>query len=252
MSRFFIEVAYKGTQYGGFQRQDNSNTIQAEVERALKIYFRHEILLTGSSRTDAGVHARQNFFHFDDELLVLEDKAPRIVYHLNAILPPDIMVRSLRQVADTAHCRFDASSRTYQYTIYQQKNPFLQDIAFFYPYRVNFDQLLLLAEEFKHHSNFEAFAKRNTQVFTFNCQLSHSEWIKEEDRLVYVVTANRFLRGMVKGLVGTMLRASTRQQTIEEVRDIIVSLDPARVNFAVAAHGLCLEAVTYPSHIGGQ
>src|SRR4051812_26048720 len=127
MARYFIEVAYKGTAYAGFQVQQNANTIQAEVEKALHTYLRLAIVLTGSSRTDAGVHASQNYFQFDTDMQLDEKACDKAVYHLNAILPPDISVRSIRAVAETAHCRFDAVSRSYIYTIYQFKDPFLQD-----------------------------------------------------------------------------------------------------------------------------
>jgi tRNA pseudouridine38-40 synthase len=134
MARYFIEVAYKGTAYAGFQVQQNANTIQSEVEKALAVYFRHAVSLTGSSRTDAGVHALQNYFQFDMDTLLDEAACEKSVYHLNAILPADISVKSIRSVDDTAHCRFDAVSRSYIYTIYQFKDPFLNDRGYYYPY----------------------------------------------------------------------------------------------------------------------
>src|SRR5688572_22583148 len=132
MPRFFIEVAYKGTNYGGFQRQDNARTIQSEVEKALSTYFRDDFQLTGSSRTDAGVHAKQNFFHFDSGILPVLENYSKSIYHLNAILPVDIVVLGIRHVQPGAHCRFDARYRTYQYTVYQQKDPFLQEMGYYY------------------------------------------------------------------------------------------------------------------------
>ncbi len=245
MPRFFIEVAYKGTNYGGFQRQDNAVTIQSEVEKALKTYFRQDFLLTGSSRTDAGVHARQNFFHFDTDFVPLQEDYSKTVYHLNAILPPDIVTKTLFPVAQEAHCRFDAISRTYHYSVYQRKDPFLADTAFYYPYRINLEILHAAAAELQNHTDFETFSKKNTQVFTFQCRIFSSEWIVTPDRLIYSVTANRFLRGMVKGLVGTMLKAATREETAERFREIIHSRNPARANFAVPSHGLCLQQVSF-------
>ncbi len=245
MPRFFIEVAYKGTNYAGFQRQDNAITIQSEVEKALKIYFRQDFLLTGSSRTDAGVHARQNFFHFDTDFVPLQENYSRTVYHLNAILPPDIVARALLPVAPEAHCRFDAVSRTYHYTVYQRKDPFLADTAFYYPYRINTEILDAAASELRNQTDFETFSKKNTQVFTFQCSILSSEWTITPDRLIYSVTANRFLRGMVKGLVGTMLKLATRGETMDRFREIIGSHNPAQANFAVPSHGLCLQRVSF-------
>ena len=141
MARYFIEVAYKGTAYAGFQIQQNANTIQAEVENALHIYYRHTFELTGSSRTDAGVHSQQNYFHFDTDIVIDNKIAEKALYHINAILPQDIVVKSLQHVAENAHCRFDAISRTYQYSIYQFKNPFIDDAAFYFPYSLNIDML---------------------------------------------------------------------------------------------------------------
>ncbi len=245
MPRFFIEVAYKGTNYGGFQRQDNAVTIQSEVERALRTYFREDFMLTGSSRTDAGVHARQNFFHFDTEIVPIQQDYAKIVYHLNAILPPDIVVRGVFPVQPGAHCRFDAISRTYHYTIYRSKDPFLADTAYYYPFKLNMEILYAASAELFHHTNFQTFSKKNTQVFTYECNIISSAWNVQDDRLIYSVTANRFLRGMVKGLVGTMLKAATREQTIEAFRHIITSRNAAVANFAVPSHGLCLQQVSF-------
>ena len=245
MPRYFIEVAYKGTNYAGFQKQDNANSIQAEVERALSVYYRHPFSLTGSSRTDAGVHARQNFFHFDSEHVRNDSIAEKPIYHLNAILPIDIVVKSLRKVSDEAHSRFDAVARTYEYRLYHEKNPFLQDTAYYYPYKLNMELLQLLASEFMNHTNFESFAKRNTQVHSFNCTIFQSEWVLQNDCMVYRVKANRFLRGMVKGLVGTMLRTASKGQSLPQLISVIESKNPTKVDFAVPSHGLTLLQVSY-------
>ena len=132
MPRYFIEVSYKGTSYSGFQKQQNANSIQEELQKALQIYYKQQFELTGSSRTDAGVHALQNFFHFDTTAVIKDD-----AYNLNAILPSDIVVQRIFPVEDEAHCRFDALSREYLYYIYQHKNPFLQGRACYLPYKVD-------------------------------------------------------------------------------------------------------------------
>jgi tRNA pseudouridine38-40 synthase len=245
MSRFFIEVAYRGTSYAGFQRQHNANTIQAEVESALNTYFRSSFSLTGSSRTDAGVHARQNFFHFDYDNFNSENDFTKAIYHLNAILPLDVVIKSIAKVKDEAHCRFDALSRTYQYKVYQVKDPFLQDSGFYYPFTLDQAQLQVLADELLLHQDFESFAKRNSQVFTYNCYIVESRWLLYPDCMIYQVTANRFLRGMVKGLVGTMLHTVTKKHTLEAFRQIITVKDASKANFAVPSHALTLMQVLY-------
>lgn len=248
MSRYFIEVAYLGTNYSGFQKQDNGNTIQAEVEKALSTYFRCSFDLTGSSRTDAGVHAFQNFFHFDTDIIKSVDNE-KVVYRLNAILPLDIVVKSIKMVSPGAHCRFDALSRTYEYHVYQQKNPFKQSTAFYYPYTINARILQDFAAEVTNHNNFEAFCKKNTQVHSFLCNIYKSEWKQQNDAFIYTVTANRFLRGMVKGLVGTMLHSVRNGLGVREFRNIITSQDRSLANFAVPSHGLILKDVQFNDKI---
>ena len=137
MPRYFLELAYKGSQYSGFQIQANANSIQQEVEKALRTFFRQSFMLTGSSRTDGGVHALQNYFHFDYEGVIER----RVLYNLNAILPPDISIKGAYPVAPDAHCRFDALSREYRYYVYRKKNPFLTDRAYFFPYTLDREKL---------------------------------------------------------------------------------------------------------------
>ena len=146
MPRYFIEVAYRGTNYSGSQKQQNANSIQSEIEKALNIFFKQPISLTGASRTDAGVHALQNFFHFDMEESIELSPAVKgdlrgIAYRLNAILPVDIAISNILKVIKTAHCRFDAIEREYKYFIYSKKNPFLKDRAYFFPYKMEFGKL---------------------------------------------------------------------------------------------------------------
>ncbi|RFM25737.1 tRNA pseudouridine(38-40) synthase TruA [Deminuibacter soli] len=242
MPRYFIEVAYKGTRYSGFQVQQNALTIQSEVEKALHTRFRQPFALTGSSRTDAGVHALQNYFHFDSDLTLL----PGQVYNLNAILPSDIVVKRIVPVADDAHSRFHATAREYRYYLYQAKNPFLNDRAYYYPYHMQLDVLNEAAAVLKEYQDFTSFSKRNTQVKTFNCTLLVSEWVQEGECLVYHVKGNRFLRGMVRGLVGTMLRVGRGYINIAGLRAAVEAKDCSRADFSAPAHGLFLKAVHYP------
>ena len=246
MARYFIEVAYNGTAYGGFQIQQNANTVQAEVEKALNIYFRKTFQLTGSSRTDAGVHAAQNYFHADMDILLSEETASKAAYHLNAILPDDIALISIRAVSDIAHSRFDALSRSYEYILYSHKDPFLNDRAYYYPYSLDLNILNEAAEICISHTNFKSFSKKNTQVMTHECVITESLWFYEERLLKYQVSGNRFLRGMVRGLVGTMLHVGRGKYSVEEFKNILESKDASSTDFSVPAKGLFLKKVKYP------
>ena len=175
MPRYFIEVSYKGTAYSGFQVQKNANSIQAEIEKALSVFFKQSFSLTGSSRTDTGVHALQNYFHFDT-IQPLAEKTG-FIYNLNAILPLDIVVKRIFLVDENAHCRFDAVSREYNYFIYRDKNPFLQDRAYYFPYTVDIDKLKQASELVLLNKDFTSFSKRNTQVKNFICDIKKSGWM---------------------------------------------------------------------------
>ena len=242
MPRYFLELAYKGTDYSGFQLQDNANTIQAEVEKAFEILHKQKVILTGSSRTDSGVHALQNYFHFDYN----ESINAQFIYKMNAILPADIVIKKLTPVAGDAHCRFDAVAREYRYYIYRYKNPFLKERAFVFPYRMDIDLMQQAALVIKEYLDFTSFSKRNTQVKTFNCIIQESKWGMEGDCLVYYVSANRFLRGMVRALTATMLRVGRGKISLNELRDIIEAKDCTKASFAVPPHGLFLISVNYP------
>jgi tRNA pseudouridine38-40 synthase len=260
MPRYFLELSYKGTNYSGFQAQKNTDkTIQAEVEKAMNILLAHPsplsgegqgLRLTASSRTDAGVHALQNFFHFDTSPLLnlwrgAGDEG-QFIYKMNAILPDDIVIKSLIQVKDDAHSRFDAISREYKYYIYRHKDPFLKGRAFYYPYKLDIDKLNEAAAAIKDYDDFTSFSKRNTQVKTFICQVIESEWVWENDCLVYHVKANRFLRGMVRALTATMLKIGRGKISIDDFHNIIQAKDCTKASFSVPSQGLFLISVEYP------
>lgn len=242
MPRYFLEVSYKGTNYSGFQVQENANTIQAEIEKAFRILQRDKIVMTGSSRTDAGVHALQNFFHFDYDAEI----NPHFIYKMNAILPGDVVVKRLSPVNPDLHCRFDAVSREYKYFIYRHKDPFLKDRAFFFPYKLNLELLQKAAAILTEYNDFTSFSKRNTQVKTFQCQVFQSVWLQEDDCLVYNVKADRFLRGMVRALTATMLGIGRGKISLDEFKRVIEAKDCTKASFAVPANGLFLIGVSYP------
>ncbi|GAC1532795.1 MAG: tRNA pseudouridine(38-40) synthase TruA [Sediminibacterium sp.] len=251
MPRYFLEVAYRGTQYSGFQVQENQPTIQSAVGQALEILFRRPFSLTGSSRTDAGVHALQNFFHFDTDLII----SGKSIYNINALLPRDIAAKALYQVGEDAHCRFDAVAREYQYFIHREKNPFLTDRGWLYPYPVSLALLQEMARILGEYQDFTSFSKRNTQVKTFLCQIERSEWYEANGQLVYHIKANRFLRGMVRGLVGTMLRIARENwdntgegavnERVTQFRQVIEAMDCTKADFSTPPQGLFLVRVQY-------
>lgn len=241
MNRYFIEVAYRGTSYAGFQVQANAVTIQSEIEKAFKV-LNYEVQLTGSSRTDAGVHALQNYFHFD----LPEKFDTSRVYNLNAILPSDICIKGIYKMDESAHCRFDAIAREYCYTVYNFKDPFLTDTGYYFPYRIDEELLSSAADFVKGTFDFTSFSKRNTQVNNFLCSIEDSVWESEGHVIRYRVRGNRFLRGMVRGMVGTMLRVGRRQISLEQFKNIIEAKDCGKADFSVPGKGLRLERVIYP------
>lgn len=242
MNRYFIEVAYKGTRYAGFQIQKNAVTVQEEIEKALGILLREEVKLTGSSRTDAGVHALQNYFHFDYEGEITQ----RALYNINSILPQDIAVPSVKKMKAGSHCRFDAIARHYRYDIYTGKNPFLQEYACYFPYEVHRLKLQEMAETIIGEHDFTVFSKRNTQVKTYICHIYRSFWVEKEGQLSYYVQGNRFLRGMVRGLTGTMLKLARRGEGAEAFKNIMMGGDNRVADFSVPGKGLWLEKVVFP------
>ena len=242
MLRYFIEVAYKGTRYSGFQTQDNAETIQSKVEGALQTIYKQDFQLTCSSRTDAGVHALQNFFHLDTET----ELNLKQVYNLNAVLPHDIVIKQIFLVEPDKHARFSATHRQYKYYITRDRNPFLTETAWYYPYNLDIEALQQTANVLLTYADFTTFSKRNTQVKTFLCDIVVSKWYYENDCLVYEVKANRFLRGMVRGLVGTMLKVGRGLISQNDFKQIIEAKDCTKANFNTPAQGLFLIKVTYP------
>lgn len=241
MPRYFMEVSYKGTAFSGFQVQEVVRTVQGELERVMAVYAREPIGLTGSSRTDGGVHARQNFFHFDWKEEITGDW----VYHLNAMLPGDLAVRGIYRVPDEAHCRFDAVSREYEFTIYNRKDPFMEGWGWRYPYPLDGDKLQQAAHRVRGEHDFSAFCKRGVQVKNFVCGVEDSAWEQVGERWVYRVRANRFLRGMVRSLVGGMVRVGRGQLSMAEWVDLLEGRAGGAVRWLAPAEGLVLQRVRY-------
>jgi tRNA pseudouridine38-40 synthase len=244
MARYFIEVSYDGATFGGFQIQQNQQTIQGALEEAMTILFRQSIPLTGASRTDAGVHALQNYLHFDTDLTI----TAKHIYNLNAILPNTIVVRDIYIVPETAHSRFDAIKRSYIYKIHTQKSPFLEGRSWHYPFPVSISALQEAADSLLTYTNFESFSKKNTSVNTFDCTITKAQWIQEGGTITFNIDSNRFLRGMIRGLVGTMLQVGRGQTNLEAWHEIIRSKNEQNVDFSTPAHGLYLSEIEYPKY----
>ncbi|MCW3121940.1 MAG: tRNA pseudouridine synthase [Flavipsychrobacter sp.] len=241
--RYVLEVMYDGVLFHGSQIQGDTPTVQLAINKALSTILRTSIISYGASRTDEGVHAMCNYYHFDIDT-VLDQK---FLYNCNAILPHGLAIKRMcKAVNPEFNARFDAVARRYRYRIYFTKNPFLFERALYYPFRFDHDILHETAAVIKEYTDFESFAKRNAQVNTFNCGILQSYWERNGDELHYIVEANRFLRGMVRGLVGTQLHMARYNGTVNDLRSIIEGKDCRKAFFDVAGHGLYLEEITYP------
>jgi tRNA pseudouridine38-40 synthase len=242
MIRYVLEVMYDGTCFHGSQVQGDVPTVQLAINKMLATLFRSPVASFGASRTDEGVHALSNFYHFDaaDELQF------DLLYKGNAILPDGVAITKLYTAGPDFNARFDAIRRKYRYRIYASKDPFLLNRALFYPYKLQKSVLDETAAVIKENTQFESFSKRNTQTKTFNCKILESYWEEKEGELHYVVTANRFLRGMVRGLVGTQLHIARTKGDANDIREIFEAHDCKKAFFNVAGHGLYLEEIIYP------
>ncbi len=242
--RYFIELSYLGTDFIGWQRQRAGRSVQQTLEEALSTIFRHSIEIMGSSRTDAGVHAAQQFAHFEMEREIADND--KKVYQLNSLLPPDLAVRSLIRVPDDFHARFAATHRRYVYRVIQHKNPFLTKTAYVFRPDLDLDSMNAAAALLLRYDDFESFSKVHTDVNTFICQITVAEWATENATLVFTVQSNRFLRGMVRALVGTLLEVGTGKIKVPDFERIILAKDRAAAGAQAPARGLSLVEVGYP------
>lgn len=244
--RYFIEISYHGRAYHGWQIQQNANTVQYEVNKALTTMCGFPIDTVGSGRTDTGVHAIQQFCHLDlkDHWDVREAK-----HQLNALLPVDIAVKNIYPVQADAHARFSAVSRSYEYHISRLKNPFRNDISYYYRPVLAIDEMNCACRNLIGEKDFRSFSKAKTSVEHYICNLTGANWEVHNDSYCFYVSANRFLRGMVRTLVGTLLEVGTGRLTVQELREILESGDRKVAGRSVPAHGLFLTKVEYPEQL---
>ncbi|GAB3335928.1 tRNA pseudouridine(38-40) synthase TruA [Larkinella ripae] len=242
--RYFIQLSYRGTAYNGWQIQPNGITVQEVLEEKLSAILREPISIIGSGRTDAGVHAEQQFAHFEiNRPLELTDS---FIHALNCMLPPDIAIQTIFPVEPRVHARFSAVSRYYQYRIRRQKSPFLDRLLYVFRPDLEVEKMNEAAALLFKYDDFESFSKVRTKVAHFRCDIHRAEWMAAGDQLTFHIQANRFLYGMVRTLVGTMLEVGQGRMTLAEFERILLAKDRTQAGRSAPASGLFLVEVGYP------
>nr|WP_294946302.1 tRNA pseudouridine(38-40) synthase TruA [uncultured Mucilaginibacter sp.] len=242
--RYFLELAYDGTKYHGWQVQQNAISVQELLNKALSTLLRQPIETTGCGRTDTGVHAKEYFAHFDTDKSEIE--IPKFEISLNALLPHDIAIKNIIPVHPEAHARFDATLRSYEYHIHFEKDPFLNGYSWLLRDKPNLELMNQAAAIIMEYSDFSCFSKSNTQVKTNNCKIVKAVWEQTEKGIVFKISADRFLRNMVRAIVGTLIAIGKGEMAPEGIRDIIQSKNRSKAGTSVPACGLYLTEVKYP------
>ncbi|MBT8271504.1 MAG: tRNA pseudouridine(38-40) synthase TruA [Flavobacteriaceae bacterium] len=244
--RYFVELSYNGKAYHGWQNQPNAVTVQEVLEHAFSTLMGKTVNLVGAGRTDTGVHALQMIAHFDwGEIINIED----LIYKLNSFLPNDIVIHDIFRVKDECHARFDAISRTYKYRISTSKNAFTVDEAYCFKTRLDLDKMNTGSKVLLNHKDFQCFSRTKSDVKTYTCHIKQADWRKQDDELVFTIRADRFLRNMVRAIVGTLIEVGLGKMSIEGLENVIKSKDRSQAGASVPAHGLYLVQVEYPKSI---
>ena len=241
--RYFIQFSYHGSGYHGWQIQPNALSVQEVLTQALQTILGVSLELTAAGRTDTGVHAKIMYAHFE---VSQELDSEKLCYKLNALLPKDIAVAKLIPVSATAHARFDATKRTYEYHIHTQKNPFLNELSWYYQQGLDVTLMNEAAQQLLQHTDFQCFSKVNTDVATFDCKIHEAFWTADQHLLIFTISADRFLRNMVRAIVGTLLNVGLGKTSLAEFEQIILGKNRSDAGFSVPAHGLYLTAIEYP------
>lgn len=244
MRRFLLRLAYNGKNYHGWQIQENAHSVQAEITNKLSVLLKEEIMVTGCGRTDTGVHASEFYAHFDVSDMKWESKD--LVYKLNSFLPGDIVIYSIRETHNVFNSRFDAISRTYGYYISRIKDPFRIGTSYYLNVDLNVEEMNKACAYLLDYEDFTSFSKLHTQTATNNCNISFAQFENHNNLLVFKITADRFLRNMVRAIVGTLLEVGRGKISSEDIKGIIEAKDRGLAGFSVPAHGLFLEKVEYP------
>jgi len=244
--RYFIELAYQGAEYSGWQRQPNAPSVQQTLEQALSVLLKSEISIVGAGRTDAGVHARQMFAHFDFEASFDPEQ---LKDRLNSYLPADIVIYRIFPVTSDSHARFDATARTYEYWLTLGKDPFLYQRAYAIHKVPDFDMMNQVAQKLLSHRDFQCFSKSRTDVMTYNCVVRHAQWTQRDDIWVFTITADRFLRNMVRAVVGTLLEVGWGKMGQDEFDQVLKSKNRSSAGPSVPGHALYLTKIDYPKTI---
>ena len=250
MARYFIELSYDGAAYCGWQRQPDAPTVQQALEKALSTLLRQDVEVVGAGRTDTGVNASYYVAHFDCESGVKD--CAQLVYKLNLILPQDIAVKAVREVCEQAHARFDAVEREYTYYISQRKNPFRRFSAWQYYVQLDMERMNEAAATLLEYDDFTSFAKLNSNNKTNICRVVKAEWRRaewDEDLLIFTIRADRFLRNMIRAIVGTLVDVGRGRYTVEEFCGILHSRDLSRSSAGAPAQGLFLSDVKYSDEV---
>jgi len=243
MVRYLLHISFQGTDYRGWQIQENSNTVQSEIDRRLSQLCACSIQSIGCGRTDAGVHASNFYLHFDAEKMFIEEE---LTYKLNKMLPDDISVHSSNLVNSSFHTRFDAISRTYHYIISKQRNPFLRNLTWNFHFPLQIEAMHETVQVLKEYDDFSSFSKSNTQVKTNLCDVKEVGWKETPNFYIFTITANRFLRNMVRAIVGTTVQIGLEKLDSDGFRAIIEAKDRKRAFESVPGYGLYLTKVEYP------
>lgn len=243
MNRYFIKLAYNGANYHGWQIQDNAHTVQQELNEKLSLILKEEINLVGCGRTDTGVHAKEFYAHFDT-LHELDDLI-ELAFRLNGFLSDDIVIFEIFEVPVDFHARFDAKSRTYKYYISKQKDPFRIGQAYYYHAYLDIQKMNEACTFLFDYNDFTSFSKLHTQTKTNNCKILEAKWEEVNEQLIFIITADRFLRNMVRAIVGTLLEIGTGKLKVEDFKRIIEAKDRSEAGFSVPADGLFLKKLVY-------
>jgi tRNA pseudouridine38-40 synthase len=243
--RFFIELSYNGAAYHGWQLQPGVDTVQELISTGLRYKMGFQGNVTGCGRTDAGVHACQFFAHFDHPGRFNQSELDSIAFSLDSFLPADIAVSRIFRVKDDAHARFDAISRTYKYYINQKKNPFNFNLTWRHPFAYDLRKMNLAADTLLSFTDFTSFAKLHSDVKTNNCKIIEARWEQRGGQLIFIITADRFLRNMVRAIVGTLVEVGSGKISLDGFRQIIEMKDRSRAGMSVPAQGLFLDKVDY-------